>query len=112
MITLQQARQSLDVAYNNIIEIQNTLDSKLNDELIRELTELEDDDCELSIHASYNLCDNDFSITLYYSHDESPLSTREFELDCEFARVIIETSTTDAREIKTLIEFCEKNILQ
>ena len=111
---IYQTRQALDVAYNRIIELERELNVKLNDEL-SEL--INDDNDRLLISIDYtprvNHDDdegkNELKITL--GHNPYRNNVQRLKINCDFAKLEIITTTTDALKIKKLIEFCEKNIL-
>lgn len=67
---------------------------------------------KLGVDVGYDLYDKEFSIKLFYIRETQLRYQRDLTIDCDWAKLIICTTTTDAQKIKKLTEFCETHILR
>lgn len=100
---------ALHSASDKISALKAKLSEKAQDELA-DLIEIEGN-YELGVDVRYDLYDREFSIELFYIRQARLRQQRDLTIDCDWAKLIICTTTTDAQKIKKLAEFCETHIL-
>lgn len=108
-MNIKETLDALHSASDKISALKAELNKKAQDELA-DLIKYEFG-YELGVDVRYDLYDRKFSIELSYIRETQLRKQRDLTIDCEFARIIISTTTTDAQQIKKLTELCETHIL-
>lgn len=108
-MNIKEPLDALHCASDIISALKAKLSEKAQDELA-DLIEIEGN-YELGVDVRYDLYDRQFSIELFYIRQAHLRKQRDLMIDCDWAKLIICTTTTDAQKIKKLTEFCERHIL-
>ena len=108
-MNIKETLDALHSASDKISALSKKLSEKAQDKLA-DLIEIEGN-YELGVDVRYSLYDKEFSIELFYIRQTELRKQRDLTIDCEWAKLIICTITTDAQKIKKLTEFCETHIL-
>lgn len=108
-MTIQETLETLHSASDKISALKAKLSEKAQDDLT-DLIEIEGN-YELGVDVRYDLYDRKFSIELFYIRQAHLRKQRDLTISCDWANLIICTTTTDAQKIKKLTEFCETHIL-
>ena len=108
-MNIKATLNALNSASDKISALQAELSEKARDELA-DLIEI-DGDYKLGVDVRYCLYEKKFSIELFYIKQASTRKSRDLTIDCDWAKLIICSTTTDAQKIKKLTEFCETHIL-
>ena len=105
-------KETLDALHSASDKI-SALKAKLSEKAQDELADLIKNEFgyELGVDVCYNLYNRKFSIELSYIRETQLRKQQNLSIDCEWAKLIIRTTTTDAQQIKKLTEFCETHIL-
>lgn len=106
----KETLNALHSASDKISALKAKLSEKAQDELADDLIKYEFG-YELGVDIRYDLYDRKFSIELSYIRETQLRKQQNLSIDCEWAKLIIRTTTTDAQQIKKLTEFCETHIL-
>lgn len=110
-MNIQETLDTLHSASDKVSALKAELNKKAQDELDDDLIKYEFG-YELGVDVRYDLYDRKFSIELSYIRETELRKQRDLTIDCEWAKLIICTTTTDAQKIKKLTEFCENYILK
>lgn len=104
-------KETLDALHSASNKI-SALKAKLNEKVSNYELGEEVGDYELDVDVRYDLYDREFSIELFYIRETQLRQQRKLTINCVWANLIINTTTTDAQKIKKLTEFCENYILR
>lgn len=115
-MNIEKTLSALNDVSANVIDLENELNAKLNDELLHKLVRIEGSyaDYSLSIDVNYDVCEDGnhkLSIVVNYIEKASTRNPIGFEIYCDRIRLIISTTTRDAQKIASLAQFCETHIL-
>ena len=108
-MNIKEALNALNSASDKISALKAKLSEKAQDDLA-DLIEIEGN-YELGVDVRYDLYDREFSIELFYIRQAHLRKQCDLTISCDWANLIICTTTTDAKKIKKLTEFCETHIL-
>ena len=94
-------------------DIISALKAKLSEKAQDELADLikYEFGYELGVDVRYDLYDRKFSIELSYIRETQLKQQCDLLIDCDWAKLIIRTTTRDAQKIASLVQFCERHIL-
>lgn len=106
-MNIQETLETLHRASDEV----SILEEELNDTVEYELAELIDSDYKISVSVYYTLYSRKFSVELCYMKQNDESKLRDLTIDCDWAKLTISTTTTDAQKIKKLTEFCKTHIL-
>ena len=109
-MNIKEALDALHSASDKVSALKAELNKKAQDELA-DLIKYEFG-YELGVDVRYDLYDKKFSIELFYIRETQLRKQRDLTIDCDWAKLIISTTTTDAQSIKKITEFCEHHILR
>lgn len=110
-MNIKETLDALHSASDKVSALKAELNKKAQDELDYDLIKYEFG-YELGVDVRYDLYDRKFSIELSYIRETELRKQRDLLIDCDWAKLIIRTTTINAQHIKKLTEFCENYILK